>query len=68
MRRLVLVACVLTGFAAGCGDDDGGSDPGAVEITASGEKGKLTFTATEEVEAGPVEITVVNDSSQEIDG
>lgn len=69
-RRAIalLAALALSTSVAACGsDDDESSEPSSVAIDISG-KGASEITAPSEVDPGPAEITLTNNSDDEVDG
>lgn len=66
----VLATAVIGLVLAACGaDDDGGSDPASLQVTASGDKAELSFEVDAgELPSGATEIELANDSQIEIDG
>jgi hypothetical protein len=68
---VVLATAAIGGVFASCGDDDedGGSDPSSLRVTASGGKADIGFEVdAAELPTGATEIELVNDSESEIDG
>lgn len=68
-RTLVPILAVTAAAVAGCGGDDESSEPSKITIDATGTKGDVTLTATEEAAPGAAEIELTNNTDiPDLDG